>query len=355
MAPFKKRLREPDCDYLCVDDFLTTLVEARALKTALDLHLIDFLCEKPACSLDQLAQKWGGDGPGLGLLLELLKANRVVEQDGQLYRLSAAFIQALVYRDLLEAKLDFADLAARDCLDGFTALVHDPRRFMAQARIFQHFDYSRCLDPSADNLERTRRWLRWTTCLTRYESGPCLRRHDFGRYEHMLDIGGNSGEFALQATRAHPRLRATVFDLPVVCQLGRQHVAAHPETGRITFVPGNALTDSLPGGFDLVSFKSMLHDWPDLEAKRLMTRASQCLNPGGTLLIFERAPLDVAAQSPLPYALLPMLLFFRSFRSPAFYTEHLQSLGFGNIATQIIHLEMPFFLITANLSRECSN
>jgi O-methyltransferase domain len=78
----------------------------------------------------------------------------------------------------------------------------------------------------------------------------------------MLDIGDNSGEFALQITRDYPTLQATVIDLPVVCEVGRHHVSDQPESERIKFQAANALEDTLPGDQDLVTFKSIFHDRP---------------------------------------------------------------------------------------------
>jgi hypothetical protein len=87
----------------------------------------------------------------------------------------------------------------------------------------------------------------------------------------------------------------------------------------------------------------MLHDWPDRQARHLIVRASEALNPGGTLLIFERGPLEIDEPS---YALIPLLLFFRSFRAPATYTEQLDALGFRDIDVQWVDLETPFFMVT---------
>ena len=88
----------------------------------------------------------------------------------------------------------------------------------------------------------------------------------------MLDIGGNSGEFVLQVCKRHQGLRASVLDLPLVCDIGREHIAAEPEAERISFIKGNAFTDPLPEAFDLISFKSMLHDWPEKDAPSLIER-----------------------------------------------------------------------------------
>ena len=186
---------------------------------------------------------------------------------------------------------------------------------------------------------------RITTALTRYEAPVCLTHHDCGRYQCMLDIGGNSGEFALPVCRKHGAIKATVFDLPVVCDIGAEHLRQEPEADRITFIRGNALTDPLPMGFDLVTFKSMLHDWPEREARRLILQGTRSLVPGATLLIFERGRLELSERTP-PYSMLPLLLFSRAFRSPDIYVDQLRELGFQNIGVQQVDLETPFCLVT---------
>ena len=196
-------------------------------------------------------------------------------------------------------------------------------------------------------LRQARRWMRITTALTRYEAAACIGGHDFARCRRVLDIGGNSGEFALQLCRKYPHIQATVLDLPVVCEVGRQHIHGQPGAERVCFLAGDARTDDLPGGFDAVVFKSMLHDWPDDQARLLLRRASECLAPDGVLVIFERGPLELAAQ-PLPYSMLPLLLLFRSFRSPTFYVDVLKGLEFERVMVDRIDLETPFFLVAAS-------
>lgn len=337
-------------DFLCVDEFLGSIVEARALKTALEIGLIDHLIVSPVIPETAIPARCRVDGRGLRFLLELLESGRVVERRDGGFGLTRRFRDALAFRDLLEARLDFANLVAPDFVDLFTPLIEDSGRFFRESRLLDLFGYHRCFEDTPENRERTRRWVRITTCLTRYEARACLRHHDFGRYTRMLDIGGNSGEFVLQACRQHAGLRGTVYDLPVVCTLGREHVGSEREAERIAFVEGNALVDTLPAGFDLVAFKSMLHDWPEPETERLLERARGALEPGGTLLVFERGPIE-ARGGPLPYSLLPMLLFFRSFRPPTFYTTRLEALGFTDVEVRTFRLETPFFLVTGRRSR----
>lgn len=333
-------------DYLCVDAFIKTMADGRALETAFELGLIDYLAEERGSTLEDLQRQVTCVNRGLHLLLRLLAANRVVEESGGKIRLTRHFRDALRYRDLLETKLRFANLVAPDFADHFTTWVTSPAGFAGKARVFDLFAYNRCFQNTPENYERTKRWVRITTSLTRHEAQVCAHYHDFSPYERLLDIGGNSGEFALQLCRRHAGLSATVLDLPLVCLIGEEHVRPQPEAGRIRFFSADALSDPLPQGFDVVTFKSVLHDWPPEEAAQLLMKGAQSLQPGGTLLIFERGPLEIR-ETGVPYSMIPFLLFGHSFRSPSVYEDQLKALGFQDTRIQRIDLEMPFFLVTA--------
>ena len=99
-------------------------------------------------------------------------------------------------------------------------------------------------------------------------------------------------------------------------------------------------------GYDLITFKSMLHDWPWADASRFIAKAAEALEPGGTLLIFERAPLRVRDASP-PFSILPTMLFFRSYRPAEEYVAQLQTLGLQEVNASEIELDTPFFVVSA--------
>jgi SAM-dependent methyltransferase len=331
-------------DYLIVDEFLQSLIGMRALKSALELGLVTELETGPV-AFDDLVTRLQGDQPGVRLLLDLLVAEGVIDESSGNVAMTPRFTRALEYRELMDRKLDFVGFVLLDFVDKFNSLVVDPDRFMREAQVFRLFDYQRSLEPGPENYSWTKVWMRLTTILTRYEAGACLHHYDFSGHQRMLDIGGNSGEFVLRVCRAHPQLRAAVMDLPVVCEFGQDHILPEPELERISFLPGNARQDPIPEGFDLISFKSMLHDWPEEEARRFIERAAGALEPGGTLLIFERGPLDFS-DGPPPLAMLPNLMFARFYRPSKLYEEQLAALGFHDIEVRDIELETPFFLVT---------
>lgn len=336
---------DPATAFLAVDAFIKTLVDARTLKTAFELGVIDRLIEQRTGSAEALGRMSGIDPVGMRFLLDLLIANQVVEEARGDVRLTRGFRDALRFRDLLETKIDFIGFVINDFADMFTNLIRGGGSFSADARLFQLFDYRRALDPSTDNYKVTRAWVGITSALTRYEADPCMALHDFGSHRRMLDVGGNSGEFALRICRRHPELRATVFDLPLVCEVGMERILSQPEVGRISYLKGDIRADQLPAGHDLITFKSMLHDWPPQDARQFIDKAARALEPGGVLLIYERGPLRVRDTTP-PISIVPTLLFFRSYRPPTDYMEQLNALGFLDVRCQHIELDSPFYVVT---------
>jgi len=332
--------------YLCVDEFLRDVVGARSLQSAIELGMIDFFQGSGVVSRRVLASRFHLEPRALELLLGMLHANGVIEQHNDELSLCQRFREALDYRDLLEAKLEFAALVVSDFIEMCTPLLADPGHFFEQARIFELFSYDRCFEATPENVAMTRRWVRFTSALTRYEAQSCIQKHDFSHTRRLLDVGGNSGEFVLRVCRAHAGVHATVLDLPVVCRIGQAHVGGEAEAARIDFIETQGTDAEFPSGFDTVCFKSMLHDWPDPEMRSFLERAHRALEPGGRLVIFERGLLEVGA-SQLPYSLIPIMLFFRSYRSGEDYLLHLRQIGFRDIVLQTIELEMPFLLITA--------
>ena len=332
-------------DYLCVEAFLQDFASAQALSAAFEIGLVDRLTT--AATFQQIADEFSAHPSGLRVLVDLLRGAGVLEECEGNLSLCKDFEGALNFRELLVVKLEFCQLAAKDVASGLASLVQDPKRFMRDAETFRVFDYAtaHCADLGPDAVRATERWMRLTTASTRYEAAVFAQRQDFSAHVQMLDIGGNSGEFALQVCRQNPRLRATVFDLPGVCAVGKEHLRDEPEAARIGFQPGDVRRGALPKGFDLITFKSMLHDWPDEQAQQFLGHAAQALEPGGTLVVFERAPLRLL--EPAPYGLLPQIMFAHVFRHSELYRGWMERLGLTDVETDSFELDTPFFMVRA--------
>ncbi len=339
-------------EYLCIFPFILDAMQARVLQSAISLGVIDALSESSAVTKDRLfdlacsGSATTCDSAGFAFLMQVLMQAGVVETDAGHFRLTSEFRRTLPFSDLMKTLLEFAELFAPDFFTQLPQLLSSHDDFAETAKLFALFNYGQCHQVTPKNCLQASRWMRLTTMLSRYEAAVCHQHYSFDRHSHMLDVGGNSGEFALQLCRREPHLQATVADLPVVCQVGLQHVSAHREATRIRFHPLDMRRDSLPSGSDLVTFKSVLHDWPDSYVEMFLEKTCNALSPGGRLLIFERQAWDFR-QYPLSYGLLPVMLFFRSYRQPQIYVRLLTQLGMQEIQVQQISLDVPFMLITA--------
>lgn len=332
-------------DYLRIEPWLQDALPARALQAAFESGVIDVLESQASVTEPQLRRVAQCDEAGLRCLLQVLVQSGVIETFASPYQLTQAFRAVLPYRDLIVTKLQFAELVAPDFFARFPLWMRSADEFMATSRLFELFDYGRCRDVTPQNCLQAARWMKLTTMLTRYEAPVCCQHFSFAPHRRMLDLGGNSGEFALQVCRQAPELQATVADLPVVCHVGERHVAGAVEASRIQFRPFDFQQQALPAEYDLITCKSVLHDWPDDAADMLVRKAFAALPRGGVLLIFERCRWDFM-RNPLSWGQLPVLLFFRSYREPGFYVDRLRNAGFADIQSTSIPLEVPFLLVT---------
>jgi SAM-dependent methyltransferase len=325
------------------DVFLQSFIASAALSLALRSGLVDKLGQGPG-AITSLATAGKLDPRGVELLAGLLESAGVLTLNGGTLSLTPAFIAILPRRAALEQKLAFLDLAARDVLDRLPEMLFDTAAYVRTGKVFELFRYDRARTTSPEDLAATRRWLDYTTALTEHEAPLLAPLMDLSRTARLLDIGGNSGAFARTLCAANPALHVTVLDLPAVTELGRRYLADTLEAPRIEFVAADARRDPLPPGHDAISFKSVLHDWPEADMRLLVGRARDALPPGGRLFIAERGAFAPGA-APLTYAAAANLVFARFYRSPSAYAELLTELGFADVTTSTVDIEMPFHVV----------
>ena len=330
--------------YLSVDIFIDTLVKARTIKTAIELGVIDHLVERQSTSIDILCHTCSCDKRGMIVLVGLLESSGVIQSDYGDIRLTSQFREILPFLDLLHTKLNFAGLLLTDYAEYFTLMISKPEEFQEKANIFQLFNYDLALDYSPQAYKRTRLWMQLTSCLSRYEAMPFLETVVLTGREKILDIGGNSGSFAQKICKRYSDVEVTVFDLPLVCEIGLETVLGSHEANRIHYLSGDLRIDPLPHGHQVILFKSMLHDWDDNSVMNFLSKAFAVLDEGGKIIIFERIALEGAIKQ-WRFGDLPLLLFFRSYRNPDFYVSCLEELGMNSISLQRIKLDSEFIVI----------
>lgn len=110
---------------------------------------------------------------------------------------------------------------------------------------------------------------------------------------HLLDIGGAHSVHAAALCHNHPNLAATILDLPEAITSAQKMSAGGAKNKRITFMPGDALTEDLgEEAWDVVFTSSLTHHFNDDNNSALAKRVARSLRPGGYYIIQEFIRID---------------------------------------------------------------
>jgi len=119
--------------------------------------------------------------------------------------------------------------------------------------------------------------------------------------KRMLDVGGNTGKWAVQCARHDPDVAIAVADLPQQLELARELIRVQSLQDRVAFLPIDVLdqTVSFPEGYDAIWMSQFLDCFSPNEIVSILRRAARSLPAGGTLYILElfwdRQPNETAA------------------------------------------------------------
>ena len=153
-------------------------------------------------------------------------------------------------------------------LEGFEALKNDPPRLHA---------FQQAMAESSQLAAR-----------------DAMQAYDFSRFARVLDLGGGYGGVLAELLKAHPGQIGAVFDLPFLEPGATAYLQKAGVEDRARFIGGNFF-ESVPGGFDLIVLKFIVHDWADEEARALLTKAREAADEGCTLVLLEQVVPDVIA------------------------------------------------------------
>jgi len=107
----------------------------------------------------------------------------------------------------------------------------------------------------------------------------------------VMDLGGGHGELLAEVLRTRPALQGVLFDLAHAVDGAQAHLREAGVAERVRVLAGDFFAP-LPVQADVVLLKSVLHDWGDADAVRILDRARAALAPAGRVLIIERVMPD---------------------------------------------------------------
>jgi ubiquinone/menaquinone biosynthesis C-methylase UbiE len=105
----------------------------------------------------------------------------------------------------------------------------------------------------------------------------------------LMDVGGNTGKFAIQCVTQLPGLEATIVDLPDTLKVAQENVANAGLSDRIGFCAADMLDDrdELPAGFDAIWMSQFLDCFSEAEILSILNRAVNAMDRDSCLYILE--------------------------------------------------------------------
>ncbi|GAC1455209.1 MAG: methyltransferase [Chitinophagaceae bacterium] len=105
----------------------------------------------------------------------------------------------------------------------------------------------------------------------------------------LLDIGGNTGKWAIASANFSPDIQVTIMDLPGQLNVAKKKIAELGLSDRISFFPVNILDETVqfPQGYDAIWMSQFLDCFSEAEIVSILKRCYDALNDDGYVYILE--------------------------------------------------------------------
>jgi SAM-dependent methyltransferase len=107
---------------------------------------------------------------------------------------------------------------------------------------------------------------------------------DWGKVGTVVDVGGGTGSLLAEVLRRHPGVRGILVDQPRPAGNSREVFERAGVLDRVA-VSAQSFFDPLPAGADVYLLKSVLGDWPDVEARAILRRCAEAARPNGRVVL----------------------------------------------------------------------
>jgi SAM-dependent methyltransferase len=254
---------------------------ALALRVVAERRIADRLADRPKTA-ESLADETGLPAQGLRRLLRALTAYGIFQEshDGAFAQteLSACMCEGSSpsVREMILVLNDDAVLKAWQQLP---AVLESGAPAFASANGVSFFEHI------ASDRQRSALMGSFMTAIYGPEGGKIAAHFPFGRFGSLVDIGGGQGHVLVEILQRNPALRGALFELPQTAEIAREFLAAKGFAG-CDVIAGDFFK-SVPPGFDAYFIKSVLHDWNDEAAARILRSCRDAMPEQGRVLIAE--------------------------------------------------------------------
>lgn len=138
----------------------------------------------------------------------------------------------------------------------------------------------------AQNAEANANFNQWMEETTRDWLLPALETYNFSKFNHFVDIGGNTGLLTTAILTKYPNLQATIFDQAHVVIGAEKRVESAGVKDRCEIMSGDFF-ESIPAKGDLYIISRVLLNWDDDHALKILSNCHVTMGSSAKLLIMD--------------------------------------------------------------------
>ncbi|HEY6239601.1 MAG TPA: methyltransferase [Burkholderiales bacterium] len=259
----------------------------QAARLLRDLGILEALrANRSGLTLGEIVGKVDSSRYGVVVLLEAGLAAGMVRQDGDRYLLTTTGA-CILKDDLTRINMDFVH---HGCFQAMYYLGDSIQKGEPTGlrKVFGDWETIYRALPSLPEPVRTS-WLRWDHYYSDSAFAQALPIVFERSPRKLLDIGGNTGKWAMQCVRHSPDVSVTILDLPDQVAAARQNIEALGPQNRISTQGIDLLdhTRAFPDGFDAIWMSQFLVCFSEADVLQLLRRATAAMGPDSTLYILD--------------------------------------------------------------------
>lgn len=283
----RKRIAEPDFDRLMA--LARGFQTAKTFLVANQLEIFSILSAKRGKSAPEAARTVRANSRALRMLLDALVALEVVQKKEDRY-----FNTPLAEEFLVKGKESYRGAIFHHLHHTWEAWSHLKKAVIKGT--------SPKIKPEAslkEDRERTEAFIRGMYSIARGTAPKVTARIELSKVKKMLDLGGGPGTYAIYFAQKNPRLKAVVFDLPLVIPITKEIIKHHRMEKRVKTKAGDFHEDDFGKGYDLILMSQILHSNSEKECQALIKKAYNALKGGAQIVIHEFAVDESRTQPPM--------------------------------------------------------
>ncbi|MEO8469487.1 MAG: methyltransferase [Chloroflexota bacterium] len=267
-----------------IDAILVTARLQQAMSVAAGLGIPDLLADGPR-GADDMASAIGANEDALYRLLGTLAAGGILHEDDD-SRFGLTEVGALLRSGVPGSMREWAILNGKAYVcEGWSHLEHSIR---TGENAFSAIHGENVWSWRSTRPDESAAFDRAMAGTSGAVAQAVAEAYDFGPLGTLVDVGGGTGTLLAAILRRHPTLRGILFDQAHVASgdaaqalLEREGVAERCEAVAGSFF------EAVPAGAGGYLMKSILHDWEDDEAIRILRTVRAAALPTSQLFVAE--------------------------------------------------------------------